>query len=122
MPWLPQIHTAEEDLRWIETIVLPDQQVWVAEVDGKVVGYAAVRGDLLEQLYILPTHQGLGIGGALLQKAIETADPPMRLWVYQRNEAARAFYEHRGFEAIEFTAGDDNEEREPDVLYRQRMT
>ncbi len=119
MPWLPKLHTPAEDLWWMETIVLPEQQVWVTEIDGMIAGYAAVLGDMLEQLYVLPEYQGQGVGSALLQKAIEIAEPPMRLWAFQRNEVARTFYEHRGFEAITFTDGTDNEEKEPDVLYRR---
>lgn len=120
MPWLPKLHTPEEDLWWMETIVLPNQQVWVAECDGVIAGYAAVLGDMLEQLYLLPEYQRQGIGSELLWKAIEIAEQPMRLWAFQRNEPARVFYEHHGFEAIAFTDGADNEEREPDVLYRHR--
>lgn len=120
MPWLPKLHTPEEDLWWMETVVLPNQHVWVTEINGEIVGYAAVLGDMLEQLYILPTYHGQGIGSALLQKALELAESPMRLWAFQRNQAARGVYEHHGFEAIQFTDGAGNEEREPDVLYRQR--
>jgi Uma2 family endonuclease len=41
----------------------------------------------------------------------------LRLWTFQRNAAARAFYQAHGFVAQRMTGG-DNEEREPDVLYR----
>lgn len=117
MPWLPRLHTPEEDIWWMETIVLPEQEVWVAEINEVIVGLAAIHGDMLEQLYILPEYQGQGVGSALLRKAIEVADAPVRLWVFQENKAARAFYEHHGFAPITFTDGADNEEKTPDVLY-----
>lgn len=118
MPWLPDIHSRAETEWWIENVVLPQQQVWIAESENEIVGIAAVSGDMLEQLYILPGHQGRGIGSALLTWAISSSDSPLRLRVFQRNEPARAFYERRGFAVIEYSDGSGNEEKEADVLYR----
>ncbi|MGH2558321.1 MAG: GNAT family N-acetyltransferase [Thermomicrobiales bacterium] len=117
MPYLPEVHTAEETRAWVAEIVLPAQSVWVAETDGQVVGVAACEEGTLEQLYILPDHQGQGIGSALLAAAKELNPAGLSLWTFQRNASARAFYEHRGFTPVEFTDGSTNEEREPDVRY-----
>lgn len=117
MPYLPEIHSDEETRWWITEIVLPNQVVWVAESEGEVIGVAALDGSMLEQLYVRPGHQGRGVGGALLAKAMELSPGPLSLWTFQRNSAARAFYEHRGFAAVEFTDGFGNEESEPDVRY-----
>ena len=38
----------------------------------------------------------------------------------QQNERARRFYEARGFRAVEFTDGEANEEKTPDVRYEWR--
>jgi hypothetical protein len=38
----------------------------------------------------------------------------LELWCFQANARARRFYEARGFHAIRFTDGADNEERTPD--------
>ena len=67
---------------------------------------------------MLPEAQGRGTGSTLLQKAMECAGGLLELWTFQRNHAARRFYERHGFTAVVFTDGADNEEREPDVLYR----
>jgi len=40
-------------------------------------------------------------------------------WVFQRNLAARRFYERHGSRLIEMTDGALNEEREPDALYEK---
>jgi putative acetyltransferase len=37
---------------------------------------------------------------------------------FQANARARRFYVARGFRAIRFTDGSDNEQRTPDVRYR----
>lgn len=117
MPYLPEVHTDEETRTWVAEVVLSAQTVWVAEMAGQVVGVAAFADGILEQLYILPGHQGTGIGSRLL--AIVKASNPdgLSLWTFQRNRSARAFYERRGFVAVELTDGAANEEREPDVRY-----
>lgn len=122
MPWLPTPHTLDETRHWIAALVLPRQVVWVAEREGRVAGVAALDGTTLEQLYVLPAAQGQGVGGALLAKMQALAGDELELWTFQRNAAARAFYERRGFVAVEFGDGSGNEEHEPDVRYRWRAT
>jgi GNAT superfamily N-acetyltransferase len=58
-----------------------------------------------------------GTGTALLQVA-KASSSRLRLWTFQRNRAARRFYEARGFVLIEETDGAANHEKEPDALYR----
>ena len=122
LPYLPDLHTVEEDRAWIANVVLPHQEVWVAEAGGRVVGVAALDGDMLAQLYILPGEQGRGIGSALLAKAMARRPDGMRLYAFQRNTRARGFYERRGFIAVAFGDGSGNEEGEPDVLYQWTPT
>ena len=117
LPYLPDLHTEDEDLAWVANVVLPHQEVWVAEVGARIVGVAALDGDMLAQLYILPGEQGRGIGSALLAKAMARRPTGMRLYAFQRNTRARVFYERNGFVAVEFGDGSGNEEDEPDVLY-----
>ena len=119
MPWLPDLHTPEEDRAWVAQIVLPRQEVWVAEAAGLVVGVASMDAeDMLTLLYVLPGYQGAGIGSALLETAKAARPGGFRLFAFQRNTPARNFYERRGFVAIAFGDGSGNEEGEPDVLYR----
>lgn len=117
LPWLTGLHTLEEDRIYFRDHVFPTCTVWGA-LDGEVmVGIIAFRASWIDQLYVLPSHQGQGVGTALLDVA-KTAEASLRLWTFQRNETARRFYEARGFVAVERTDGSANEEREPDVLYR----
>lgn len=60
---------------------------------------------------------GQKIGSALLAHAIQTLAKPIRLYTFQQNTGARRFYERHGFHAIQFTEGEGNEEKCPDVLY-----
>ena len=45
---------------------LRELEVWVAELDGIVVGWGAIRGDMLEGLYAAPEFAGQGVGAGLL--------------------------------------------------------
>jgi GNAT superfamily N-acetyltransferase len=117
MPWLPVVHSFEETVRFFGDFVIPNQIVWVAEVEDGVVGFLAIEGAFVEHLYIAPAHQGVGIGDALLRKAKELRPEGLKLWTFERNPRARKFYENRGFVAREFTDGSRNEERTPDVRY-----
>jgi GNAT superfamily N-acetyltransferase len=118
MPWLPVVHSDEETSAWVREAVLSRREVWVAEAAGRVVGVASLEGESLEQLYILPGLQGMGIGSALLAKVKEQRPNGFSFYVFQRNARARAFYERRGCVAVTFGNGSENEEGEPDVLYR----
>ena len=117
MPWLPQLHTREETVEWMRHHVLVRLQVWVAESEGQVVGYAALGPGELEQLFVRPGSQGQGVGRMLLEHAKTLEPGGIELWVFQRNTRARAFYEAHGFQPISFTDGARNEEREPDARY-----
>lgn len=118
MPYLPEVHSDAETYAWVAEHVIPRCEVWVAEVAGRVVGVAALEGEYLEQLYIFPGYQGTGIGGALFAKAKEIRPDGFSFYVFQRNERACAFYERRGCVAVAFGDGSENEEGEPDALYR----
>jgi GNAT superfamily N-acetyltransferase len=117
MPYLPDLHTDAETRDWVANVVLAHQHVWVAEVEGNIVGYSALNGSMLNNLYVLPAAQGRGVGSTLLAHAQQTSPGEVTLYTFQRNEKSRRFYEHRGFRAVEFGDGSGNEEGEPDVRY-----
>jgi putative acetyltransferase len=45
---------------------LRELEVWVAELDGAVVGWGAICGDMLDSLYAAPEFAGQGVGAGLL--------------------------------------------------------
>ena len=115
LSYLPDVHTDEETRIWIRDIVLSTTTVWIAESEGRVVAFLSLHGDMLEHLYVHPGFHSRGIGTSLLETARSVTAGRLRLYTFARNEGARRFYERHGFRAIAF--GDDNEEKEPDVLY-----
>jgi GNAT superfamily N-acetyltransferase len=114
--WMPVLHTPEEDLFFIRDILLPNQQVTVAEAAGRIVGFIAVSGEWVEQLYLDPAWTGQGIGSRLLAHA-NSGMAVVKLHCFQANSGARRFYERHGFRAEAFGDGSANEEGLPDILY-----
>lgn len=119
LPWMPMVHTPDEDRAFISGRVLPRQRVTVAEADGAIAGFIAVEGEWVEQLYLDPCWTGRGIGSSLLEHAT-AAMPAVKLHCFQANEGARRFYERHGFEVEAFGDGSQNEERLPDITYVRR--
>ncbi len=119
LSFLPELHTADDDLRFFRDLFPPGKEIWVAEAVGAVVGYVGFDADWIYHLFILPEHQGQGIGPALLAKGMADGRAK-RLWTFQQNLRARKFYEDRGFVAVDFTDGAGNEEKTPDVCYEWR--
>jgi putative acetyltransferase len=118
LPWLAGLHTPAEDRAFFRNQIFAECKVWGALAE-EIIGFIAFREGWVDQLYVLPQHQGKGMGGALLALG-KAASAELQLWTFQRNLLARRFYEKHGFLALRETDGSGNEEREPDVLYRWR--
>jgi GNAT superfamily N-acetyltransferase len=116
MPWLPRLHSAAEDRRYFAEHVVGECDVLVVRRERRPVAFLALRDDIVEHLYVRPDVQRAGIGSALLEVAKSRRPSGLRLWLFQRNHGARAFYARHGFAEVRSTDGSDNEEHEPDVL------
>jgi putative acetyltransferase len=118
LPFLPELHTPDEDFRFFSQTLFAKAQFWLAENEaGEPIGYIAFRPDFIEHLFVRPDVQGQGVGVELLRKATE-GSRELSLWTFQANSRARRFYERHGFVVVIETDGADNEEKQPDVLYR----
>lgn len=121
MPYAPSAHTEADVRTWVANRLVPSGGVVVAERHGAVVAAMHTEhvGDTswITQMAVDPALVGRGIGSLLLVHAARCLPWPIRLYTFQANLGARRFYERHGFSAIEFTDGEGNEERCPDVLY-----
>jgi ribosomal protein S18 acetylase RimI-like enzyme len=121
LPYARSPHSADAVRAWVRDILLPSENVTVASIEDRLVGFmATLQHDNISwitQLYLDPSHVGQGIGSCLLTRALETMPRPIRLHTFFQNTGARRFYERHGFSPILFTDGYANEERCPDVLY-----
>jgi chorismate mutase/GNAT superfamily N-acetyltransferase len=112
----PAIHTAEEDRGWFGARLRDgEHDVWVAEREGVLLGYALAAPAWLDHLFVDPDAQGAGVGGALLDTVKGVRAGGFCLWVFESNVPARSFYARRGLVELERTDGSGNEERSPDV-------
>jgi GNAT superfamily N-acetyltransferase len=118
LTFLPMLHTIEEHRWFISKVILKECEVMVAEDESGIVAFLARRGEEIRLLYTRPDRIGMGAGTQLIDAAKATEVGALELWCFQANERARRFYEARGFQAIRFTDGADNEEQMPDIRYR----
>lgn len=114
LPFLPVLHTADEDRAFFARVAAAGATT-VAVRGGRVIGFIALGKARVEHLYVDPSQWRRGVGGALLRHAQCGCPAGLDLWVFARNAAAIDFYAHHGFRVAERTDGAGNEEREPDV-------
>ncbi|KRD77149.1 GNAT family N-acetyltransferase [Lysobacter sp. Root983] len=75
-----------------------DARVVVAEVDGRVLGFAAYSDEELTWLYCDPAAYRQGISRALLRHAVAACAGDLYTEVLVGNEAALALYRSEGFD------------------------
>lgn len=95
---------------WLDRFARPkaNQRVFVAELDGSMIGFACCfgaeheeYGTHLDNLHASPEQKRRGVGKALMKRIataslVEFPERGLWLWVYERNIEARQFYEHLG--------------------------
>jgi len=79
--------------------------LWVAEREGRAVGFVAVSGDEVTWLYVHPASHRAGVGRRLLARALAAIDGEATAWVLAGNEPALRLYETAGFRVVETKAG-----------------
>jgi GNAT superfamily N-acetyltransferase len=125
MPTIVSPHTDDDVRDWVAAHLVAEQETWVAELAGVVVGVLTLSaaaphgpGLVVDQLYVDPPWIGRGLGAVLVDHAKQRSAGRLELWTFQVNEAARRFYARHGFVEVDWTDGAGNEEHEPDVRCR----
>ncbi len=111
--YLDKHYTVE---RQATEIARPGSKIWIAEVDGKLVGYAqllldAPRPELdglaateVNRFYVDPALHGRGIAAAMMSRLMDESRAIGARWiwlaVWSENPRAIAFYRKVGFEKI----------------------
>jgi putative acetyltransferase len=114
LPFLPVLHTAEEDLAFFGR-ALDSGLMTLAEQSSLLLGFMVETPGWIDHLYLEPDQRGRGIGSMLLNRAKQRQER-LELWCFADNLAGRAFYVTQGFAEIRRTDG-DNEEKLPDILF-----
>src|SRR5215207_5775417 len=118
--WYDTWHAAFPDLRhhepkdvWrrrFEQEIAVQEQVFVVELDGRIVAFLAVKDQgaglgYLHEIFVAPEHQQRGLGSRLMALAKERAPAGLSLHTLQRNAQAAAFYERHGFAVVSHGIG-----------------
>jgi ribosomal protein S18 acetylase RimI-like enzyme len=109
--YLDSLSVTQREQFWRESIARGTPELWIAEVDSQVVGWASFgpsrdpgmpggTGEL-EAIYVLPDFWGTGAGRALWlttrSRLIERGFAAATLWVLTDNARAIRFYRAAGF-------------------------
>ncbi|MFL5913259.1 MAG: GNAT family N-acetyltransferase [Gaiellaceae bacterium] len=102
------------------------ESIFVADDDGRVVGFVSVGACELYAIYTLPEAWGSGAGPALMRAAVtqlrDDGCGEAFLWVLEDNPRARRFYEREGWEVDGGRKEDDFlGVRVAEVRYRIRL-
>ncbi|NES82873.1 MAG: GNAT family N-acetyltransferase [Moorea sp. SIO2B7] len=97
-PFLTQEFLAQERDN-IPNVYLPNADTWVAEINGRVIGFIALLGNEVGAIFVEPTFQGKGVGTSLMDKARELHGE-LEVEVFQANSFARKFYANYGFQPL----------------------
>ncbi len=113
---IKEIHSFDDHLYFLNEVLAKENTIYLAiQVDSDaVVGLMATDGVFLNQLYIHTDFQRRGIGSRLLGLARNVSSGKLRLYTFEINLGAQAFYEKHGFKVT--GRGSDNEEQLSDIL------
>ena len=114
--WTPDLTDPEQERQMYRETVFAHGEVWGAFEEETLIGFIATLPGWVEHLFVATERQGGGIGGELLDIAMNSQDD-LQLWTYQANTLTRRFYESRGFRVAELSDGATLPEREPNVRY-----
>jgi len=100
----------ERHALWQQRMASPpaNQRVMVAVQEEKIIGFSSMLGNedeqwgnMLDNLHVIAEHKGQGLGVLLMRETAKWfqqhyPDKSMYLWVLEKNENARRFYERHG--------------------------
>ena len=94
-------HSLEDQLRYLEEQLVPNNRVRLVLADNAtVVGALVSSPRMVSQLYVHVDHQNKGIGSMLVNLAKQDSAGSLRLFTFARNRRAQRFYEKHGFKIV----------------------
>lgn len=112
--FIPEIYWKAHELK-MQNIYLPMSEVYLVESHQQICGFIALLDHKLAAIFVSPSHQGKGVGTALVQYA-QMIRTELELNVYQENPKSVQFYKTIGFEVVE--EGIDLETNSKEFLMR----
>lgn len=81
--------------------LIDQREVFVAEMDNRVVGTASLDGQALRTMFVLPDMQGRGIGRLLVERIERVArERQLAILMVPATVTAEAFYARLGFTSV----------------------
>ncbi len=90
----------------IPQLYLPMADTWVADRDGRVIGFISLLGNEVGAIFVEPEFHGIGVGTALMNKA-QQLHGDLEVEVFAANTIGRRFYGRYGFEFLHETTHED---------------
>ena len=94
-------HPLTEQREYLMSTVVPNNELRVATIDERIVGFIAATTDSIAQLYVDVQSQRQGIGTMMLDWAKSRSAGSLWLHTFECNRNAQTFYEQRGFTIVE---------------------
>ena len=80
------------------------EEIYILEIDGKIIGSVAIYGNEIDDLVVEKSFQGMGYGTALLRFAVSSLQSnhtsPIILHVADWNQSALKIYLKNGFSIV----------------------
>ena len=74
-------------------------EIYVYEIDGKILGFVGLQGDYLAGIFVDRHARSMGIGGQLIHY-VQKIRRTLTLNVYRKNQSAMDFYLREGFSVL----------------------
>lgn len=107
-------HTPTAQVEYLRREIAMGKQIYML-IDEFPVGIVSVHGDLIENLYVLPSEQRKGYGSYLLHYAIQLCAGCPCLWILNNNDGAYRLYTKNGFKET------GNRKQLNDTLYEMEL-
>ena len=93
-------HPIAEQEKYFWTVVVPNNAVRVAFLEGRMVGFVAASMTSISQLYVRKGFHRRGVGSRLLEWSKNRSGGSLWLFTFERNTVAQRFYERHGFKMV----------------------
>ena len=112
--WMPRLHSRAEDISLAGSMI---DRGWVHVFErDTILGFIARDSEEICALYVARNMRGKGIGKAFLENAKQDTQR-LELWTFQSNLRAQKFYMREGFNEVEHSDGQRNEEKLPAIKF-----
>ena len=90
----------EKERQNIQEVYLSNADTWVAEFNGRVIGFISLLGNEVGGLFVEPEFHRAGVGRILMDKA-QGLHGNLEVEVFKDNLIGRKFYSGYGFELLD---------------------